>query len=158
MEERVVVREKQSLLIVVCVIFGTFFLGILVLCLALGVKSDYNIYCWVFIPPTALFYALSLFAPFMMSHRDIYTSKKMIRMKNNKIVFEIFWEDVISISYTKPSLLGWLDFGGSYAFFIKTKKAFTDKGIQAGATMFNAHYNVKDVYKIQGVIPVSIRM
>ena len=82
----------------------------------------------------------------------------MIRIKKGKIVFEILWENVIKITYLKPTFLSWFSLGGGYAFFIYCDREFTNQGIQKGAKVFMAHYKKKDVYKIQLVIPVHIDM
>jgi len=158
MDEQVIVGEKRSVFITVCVIFGTFFISVLILCLMLGHKEDRGIACWIFIPPTILFYGLVLSSFLFFNHRDIYTPEKMVRIKKGRIVFEIYWVNVEKISYTKPSLIGWLSLGGSYAFFIKTKKGFTSKGFNKDAIVFTAHYNELDVYKIQRIIPIHIDM
>lgn len=158
MENHVAVKEKKGLFIGICLVFSVFFLGTLILCLALGRDSNAGIIWGIFLPPTILFGALGGCSNLLFAHVDIYTSEKMVRLKRGRVVFEIFWTNVEYITYTKPSILGWLSFGGNYAFFIKCKEGYTEKGFNAGATMFNAHYKVEDVFKIQKIIPIHINM
>lgn len=157
-KQLVEVKEFNNLLKIICWIMAGIFLivGLLMVCIEFE-KEYISIYIITFLIGI-IFFFIGLFAPLFCNYIDIYTPQKMYRIKKGKLVFEILWEDVQKITYTKPTFLSWFSFGGGYAFFIYCRKEFTNKGILAGATVLNAHYKVKDVYAIQRIIPVHINM
>ena len=159
MEDRQIkVKEYNKLLKIICWIIAgiSFAFGLLMVCIE--PEEEYIIaYIITFLAGT-IFFVVGLFSPLYCAYTDIYTPTKMYRIKKERIIFEILWEDVTKITYTKPTFLSWFSFGGGYAFFIYCRKEFVSEGILKGATVFNAHYKEKDVYAIQNVIPIHIAM
>ena len=157
-ERQVEVKELSKVLRIVCWIFAGVFFIFFFLMVCMEPEKKYLIIYIIMFSLGIFFWVLGLCSSLFYKHKDIYSAQKMIRIKKGKIVFEILWEDVTKIIYTKPTFLSWFSLGGGYAFFIYCDKEFTDRGIQKGAKVFMAHYKEKDVYKIQRVIPVHINM
>lgn len=152
-EHSVVVKQNPILARVLLIIIACIFSGFAIAALVLAESNGTRVVAfWLFIVAiVCLFFAIT--AKLYIRAMDIYTEIGMVRKRGDKILCEIKWQNVERIQYNKLSLISILMFGPT-AFYVFQKEQNNDK---LQAKHFFTYYSMKEVKKIQTVIPIEIQ-
>ena len=152
-EHHVVVKQNPIFVRVMLIIIACIFSGLVITVLILS-ENNYDLWVafWLSIPVVVcLFFAIT--AKLYIKAKDTYTATGMIRKRGDKVLYELEWENVEKITYNRLSLMSIFMFGPT-AFLIFQKEQPVDK---KQARTFLTYYSMREVKKIQTIIPLEIQ-
>lgn len=156
-ENSVVVKQNPILIRFLLIIIAAIFLAFMItgLVIASNETDDFlPVALSISIPVICVCLFFAITAKLYIKAIDIYTETRMIRKSGGgKILYELEWQKVEKIQYNKLSLMSILMFGPT-AFLIFLKEAPIDK---KQPKIFLTYYSMKEVKKIQSIIPIKIQ-